>query len=148
MAHPKRTFTLPYNPSVGGVAPEVDPALRMYVIVNRPVLTVVQSGVQGAHAIAEYSAIHKDCEKYSKWASKDKTLIFLQSDRRTMDTTVEGLAKVGKKYAKFIEPDMYDVDMDYVSKDIAALGTFTALAVEPMTPIEGKLYFGAFELLK
>lgn len=120
---------------------------RMYVLVNRPILTLVQSGVQAAHAIAEYSAKYPDCESYKRWASTYKTLIFLQATERDIETVASGLDMNGKKYAKFYEPDMYDQDAfgEPVSGD---RGKLTAIAIEPLHPIEGKLLFGKYELLK
>lgn len=149
MSHPKRANSLPYAPSVGGN--NEDPELRMYVLINRDVLSLVQAGVQGAHSIAEYSHVHAGCEKYKKWAGKDKTLIFLQATRADLEKMVIGLQTVGKKYAKFIEPDMYDlynVEAKALSDASLRDGTFTALAVEPMSAVEGRMYFGSFELLK
>lgn len=119
---------------------------RMYVLVNRPILTLVQSGVQAAHAIAEYSAAYPNCEKYKIWANKYKTLIFLQATERDIETVASGLDMNGKKYAKFYEPDMYD---ESATTDIfKERGKLTAIAIEPLHPIEGKLLFGKYELLK
>lgn len=119
---------------------------RMYVLVNRPILTLVQSGVQAAHAIAEYSSTYPECETYKRWASKYKTLIFLQATERDIEAVASGLDMNGKKYAKFYEPDMYD---ENAPNDLfKERGKLTAIAIEPLHPIEGKLLFGKYELLK
>lgn len=119
---------------------------RMYVLVNRPILTLVQSGVQAAHAIAEYSSQYPDCESYKRWASTYKTLIFLQATERDIEAVASGLDMNGKKYAKFYEPDMYD---ENAPNDLIKMrGKLTAIAIEPLHPIEGKLLFGKYELLK
>jgi hypothetical protein len=119
---------------------------RMYVLVNRPILTLVQSGVQAAHAIAEYSALHPSCENYKRWASTYKTLIFLQATERDIEAVASGLDMNGKKYAKFYEPDMYD---ENAKTDLfKERGKLTAIAIEPLHPVEGKLLFGKYELLK
>lgn len=119
---------------------------RMYVLVNRPILTLVQSGVQAAHAIAEYSALHPSCEKYKIWSNRYKTLIFLQATEHDIESVAAGLEMSGKKYAKFYEPDMYD---ENAKTDLfKERGKLTAIAVEPIHPIEGRLLFGKYELLK
>ena len=122
----------------------VDHDMKMYVLINRPILTLVQSGVQASHSITEYTVEHPNCESYKNWAKNHKTLIFLQASEREMEDIAAGLTKIGKKSSKFFEPDMYNGEIIKGEKE----GMFTALAVEPMSSVEGKLYFGKFQLLK
>jgi hypothetical protein len=60
----------------------------------------------------------------------------LEATEKQMDEVIFGFKSIGKKTAKFIEPDM------------GPNGVFTALAVEPVNSDEGKVLFGQFKLLK
>lgn len=143
MSNPKFQVSK-YDPLVDEQVDEQE--CKMYVLVNRQILTLVQSGVQAAHAIAEYSAKYPTCEKYKIWANTYKTLIFLQATEQDIETIACGLERSGKKYAKFYEPDMYEENKSGDPQD--ARGKLTAIAIEPLHPIEGKLLFGKYELLK
>jgi hypothetical protein len=135
MSNPK--FQTPYKAYVpNDTTREISSDMKMYILINRSQLTLVQAGVQAAHALAEYPLQNPNCESYKKWVSTHKTLIFLEANERQMDETITGLKILGKKCAKFIEPDM--------GKD----GVFTALAIEPVLSDEGKLLFGQYKLLK
>lgn len=143
MSNPK--FQAPYKEYVpNDTTRDIGSDMKMYVLINRPILTLVQAGVQASHSIAEYTVEYPNCESYKNWAKNHKTLIFLQSSQREMEDVADGLKRIGKKSAKFFEPDMYNDSVDKGNKD----GMFTALAVEPMSSVEGKLYFGKFQLLK
>ena len=123
---------------------DINSDMKMYVLINRPILTLVQSGVQASHSITEYTVEHPECASYKNWAKNHKTLIFLQATEREMEDVAAGLSKIGKKSSKFFEPDMFNENVVKGGPE----GMFTALAVEPMSSIEGKLYFGKFQLLK
>jgi hypothetical protein len=108
-------------------------SLRMYVLVRRDILPLVHSGVQAAHAVAEYLHTFKDEETTNKWVSKDKTLLFLTASADQIGCMKRKFEKDGKKYQSFCEPDMSDIE--------------TAVAFEPLTMEEGKKYFKDFSLL-
>lgn len=109
--------------------------MRMYVLINREKLTIVQAGVQAAHAIAEYATLHGQDDSFREWSTKHKTLIFLEAsefDMRAHKFYYEH--HLDKKTADFIEPDMND--------------TLTAIAFEPIKSGEGKIIFGKYSLLR
>jgi hypothetical protein len=107
---------------------------RMYVLINRPKLTLVQAGVQAAHSVAEYAMLHGDNTEFKDWVKNYKTMIFLETDEYGMDQMTNYYSSVGKTFAKFLEPDLNN--------------TLTAIAFEPLKNVEGKLIFGKFKLLK
>jgi hypothetical protein len=108
--------------------------MKCYVLINTDILTPIQIGVQGAHALAELVHGKSNLASVSKWVNIDKTLIFLsanefQKDRKIIDANLRGLA-----YASFKEPDIGNV--------------WTATAFEPIPSSVGKEIFGDLPLAK
>lgn len=125
----KRSFEM--QPQVQ-VPPEND--IRMYVLINRPILTIIQAGVQGAHASIEYMHKFKNEESTIDWVENHKTLIFLQATEEDLQDMKRICEASHIPHAEFIEPDI-----GY---------RLTAIAFKPMSKDEGKFYFGKFPLLK
>lgn len=79
---------------------------RMYVFVERH-LSPIDKGIQGAHAIVEYSCQSKVKDEYLQWAEYDKTIIMLNGG------TVHDLIDIRNvlldndiPFSQFIESDM------------------------------------------
>ena len=107
--------------------------LRMYVLVRRDVLTLVQCGVQAGHAASEYVHFHRN-DKTKQWAEADKTLIFLSATGDEIEKMKRQFDRKNKTYQSFHEPDLNDLQ--------------TAVAFEPVQFTQGKELFGQFALLK
>jgi len=109
------------------------PGTRVYVLVNKKILTPIQWGVQASHSIAglmNQLGIRNKWDfgltnKVSSWASKYKTLIFLQCDLRQE----KYLRKhSGLRHYQFREPDLGN--------------RWTATAFEPVDKETGAKIFG------
>lgn len=87
---------------------------RMYGWVNYQ-LSGIQSGIQYAHSVIEYSNKYFNTEEYQKWANVDKTFIVLNGGI-TNDNIIEygmgsipnKLEELGVNFATFREPDLND----------------------------------------
>lgn len=114
-------------------------ALRLYVVVRDDVLPPLNQGIQAAHAIVELSrhydassssnGIHKSSPDWYRWKDRDKTLILLGGKADDIKRLERKAKKQQKAYATFYEPD---------------LDLITALAVQPMTKVEGDIFFRKF----
>lgn len=111
-----------------------DSDLRMYVLINRPELPLVNAGVQAGHSIAEYMATHGHLPKVQSWVDEHKTMIFLEASENQIKDAIRFSEVKGLTYKTFHEPDL-----DHL---------LTAVAFEPITSIEGKELFGKLKLLK
>ena len=107
--------------------------MKMYILINREILSLVQCGVQASHSLDEYSYIHKNNENYNEWHKNHKTLIFLEAKESEIYQKMNEFHKNGKTFAKFDEPDLGN--------------RLTACTFEPMKSDEGKNIFGKFKLL-
>lgn len=107
--------------------------LRLYVLVNKSQLSIVQSGIQAAHSIHELIFANKDHPKLNAWGDRGKTLIFLEATEFQIMQKMSEFSSNNKIYKLFKEPDMND--------------TLTACAFEPMFPHEGKEIFKGFKLI-
>lgn len=83
---------------------------RMYVLVTRH-LSPIQKGIQGAHAIVEYSRYHGDTKEYKAWSENDKTIVML--DMHSVDDLVgkacATLYEAEFPYAAFTEMDLGNI---------------------------------------
>lgn len=115
-------------------APNEDTSdMKMYVLINRDILSIVQCGVQASHASLEYAYTHKNNENYNEWHKNHKTLIFLEAKESEIYAKMNELHQKGKTFSKFDEPDLGN--------------RLTAVCFEPMKSDEGKIIFGDFKLL-
>lgn len=108
-----------------------DSELKMYVLINRDILTLVQCGVQAAHSIHTYCFDYP--EKCKTWNDKHKTLIFLEAKESEIYEKINDFVMIGKTFSFFNEPDLGNV--------------LTACCFEPLMSEEGKEIFGKFKLL-
>lgn len=101
---------------------------RMYVLINKSILTTIQCGVQAAHAVASFMDLGKTVpvmQRTWRWARKYKTLIFLDCNEKQE----KYLRKhSGLAYQRFKEPDLG--------------GRWTATAFEPVDRVTGGRIFG------
>jgi hypothetical protein len=105
--------------------------MKMYVLINRDILSLVQCGVQAGHSIHSYCLKHPD--KCKEWNDNHKTLIYLE-------------AKEGDIYAKMNECHMKGITFTHFDEpDIG--NRLTACCFEPMQSDKGKILFGGFKLL-
>lgn len=107
---------------------------KMYVLVNRSMLTLVQCGVQASHAVAEFMDVNKENSNVQDWVRNHKTMIFLEANLSEMAEMKTVFMNKDKKYKSFFEPDLRDLE--------------TACAFEPVTNEEGKAIFGHLKLVK
>lgn len=115
--------------------PQLDEiSMKMYIMINRQDLTLVQCGVQASHAAVEYASQFKDNPQFLNWVKNHKTMIFLEASKDDILKMEDYFKYIGKTSARFIEPDIGDV--------------LTAVAFEPIKTLEGKVIFGKFKLLK
>lgn len=108
--------------------------MKMYVLVNRSKLSLVQSGVQSCHATHSYCLKYKDNKNLIEWNDKHKTLILLEAKQNEITELMDYCNKNGKTYHEFYEPDLG--------------GLLTACCFEPMDSVSGSLMFNRFKLLK
>lgn len=118
------------SPETVDVSPE---NLRLYVLINKSQLSIVQCGVQAAHSIHELIFANKDHPKLNAWGEHGKTLIFLEANEFDIVNKMAQFSSENKICKLFKEPDMDD--------------TITACAFEPMFPHEGKEIFKGFKLI-
>lgn len=108
--------------------------MKCYVIINTSILTPMQIGVQGAHALAELVHGKAALPSVSKWVNEDKTLIFLSANEMQKDQKIVAMMGRGKSFASFKEPDIGNV--------------WTATAFEPIPSSLGREIFGDLPLAK
>lgn len=115
-------------------APNEDTSeMKMYVLVNRDILSLVQAGVQSCHAALEYSYNYNHLRTYNRWQNYHKTLIILEAKAYEINAKMLECEKINKTFMHFDEPDIGN--------------RLTACCFEPMSSEEGKLLFGEFKLL-
>jgi hypothetical protein len=108
--------------------------VKLYVLINRKNLSLVQAGVQASHAIAEYGYQYANSLEYRTWVRDHKTLIFLEASEKEMLEVSEYFERHGMTFSKFFEPDLNNL--------------LTAIAFQPLKSKDGKIIFGSFKLLK
>jgi hypothetical protein len=111
-----------------------DDTMKMYVLVNRSKLTVVQCGVQALHAAAEYSYFYYDNPTTKDYHENHKTVILLEATEDDIMSMAHYFKVIGKNSHIFKEPDLDDL--------------ITACAYEPISSTEGKILFSRFKLLR
>lgn len=107
--------------------------MKMYVLINREKLSLVQCGVQAAHAVAEYMHKYGNMPTSEDWVKNHKTMIFLEASETQMQNVVEIFNMYNKKFSIFYEPDLNNL--------------MTAIAFEPVDSSTGKQLFGHLKLL-
>jgi hypothetical protein len=115
--------------------PNENPAdyMKMYVLINRDNLSLVQCGVQAAHAVAEFMEAYGDKPRVKDWVNNHKTMIFLEGSQKDIQVMKEVLAWYGYVHKSFYEPDLNDLE--------------TAVVFEPLLASEGKEIFRHLKLL-
>lgn len=108
--------------------------MKMYVIINRSKLSLVQCGVQAGHALAEYGNEYGRLFPYTEWVTKHKTLIFLEATNEENCTLISKFIYENMNFRSFYEPDMDNM--------------WTATAFQPVSSEEGRRLFGHLKLLK
>jgi len=106
--------------------------IRMYILVNRPVLPLVHCVVQSSHAAADFVFYHHN-ENTRNWVVNHKTMIILEATELQMVETMNQFASDSLNYQPFWEPDMSNV--------------LTAVAFQPMKKAAAEKYFSKFDLL-
>jgi hypothetical protein len=107
---------------------------KMYVLIVRERLTLIQCGVQAGHAIAEFMMLHSHIPVVEKWCNRHKYMVFLEASENEIRNMIETFYINGKKSKAFYEGDLGNL--------------MTACAFEPVTSEEGKKFFSNFKLLK
>lgn len=108
--------------------------MKMYILVNRSKLTIVQSGVQASHASSEYVYFNHSLPSTKEWAENHKTMILLEATEEDIVKMADYFTRHGKKAYIFKEPDLDNLT--------------TACAFEPIQSSDGKVLFGKFKLLR
>lgn len=116
-------------------APNENPndKMKMYILINRSQLTMVQCGVQAAHAVADFMHEHGKTPATLEWITNHVTMIFLEANEYQINDMMTFYKTEGKKFAAFKEPDLDNL--------------LTAVAFEPVSSDYGKIIFGKFKLL-
>ena len=107
--------------------------MKMYILIDRDNLSLVQCGVQAAHAVAEFMQEYGDKPRTQAWVKDHKTMIFLEGTQQELRHMKEHAAWCGYVYKGFKEPDLNDLE--------------TAVVFEPMQVADGKELFSRFKLL-
>jgi len=107
--------------------------LKCFVIIRKDILSAVQCGVQGAHALAELVSIKDEIPAVDDWVKHHKTLIFLAGTDEDFANAKVLYHRHGLKYADFLEPDLGNI--------------ITATAFEPIDRELGKKIFGHLKLI-
>jgi hypothetical protein len=107
--------------------------LKLYVLINRESLPLVQCGVQAGHSIAEYIINHGHLDIVKDWHANHKTMVFLEASLNDIQEMQNYFSKNNKTFQEFREPDLMD--------------QLTACTFEPVTSLDGKVIFGKFKLL-
>lgn len=105
--------------------------MKMYVLVNREKLTLVQCAVQSTHSVHSYCCENANNPALKEWNDNHKTLILLEANEFQIK---EAMTKFNRSCTPFYEPDLGNL--------------LTACAFEPLDSITGKVIFGEFSLLK
>jgi hypothetical protein len=115
--------------------PNENPAdyMKMYVLVDRESLTLVQAGVQACHAVAEFMDEFGEKPRVQDWVKNHKTMILLEGTQQDLQRMKELLAWYGYVHKSFYEPDLCNLE--------------TAIAFEPILASEGKEIFRHLKLL-
>lgn len=81
---------------------------RMCIVAMRH-LSGIQKGIQGAHAVVEYSLRYGSTAEYKRWAKRDKTIYLLEShNTNLLYDTMEDLRLLKVNCGVFFEPDLND----------------------------------------
>jgi hypothetical protein len=107
--------------------------MKMYVLVNRESLTLVQCGVQACHSVAEFMDVYGEKPRVKDWVQNHKTMILLEATQQDLQRMKEALAWYGYVHKSFYEPDLNNLE--------------TAVAFEPMLASQGKEIFRHLKLL-
>lgn len=107
--------------------------IRMYVLINSA-LPVLHAGIQASHAVTEFTYYQRDLPILKEWVENHKTLVFLSATLDQIAEMKDYFTSKDRKFASFKEPDLDNLE--------------TAVAFEPMTVQEGKVFFGKFKLYK
>lgn len=107
-------------------------SLRMYVLVKRDSLPLVNCAVQATHAVAEYIHYH-DNENTKKWVEQDKTLIILEATDEQLEAMRVKFLELDWNYQPFWEPDLDNM--------------LTCIAFQPISTELGMEWFSHLKLL-
>jgi hypothetical protein len=107
--------------------------MKCFVLIRKDILSYVQVGVQGAHALAELVGQKDEIPSVADWLKNHKTLIFLAATEEDIKNAKAIALHQNIKWADFIEPDMGDM--------------LTAVAFEPCDKMLGKHMFGHLKLV-
>lgn len=100
--------------------------LKLYVIVNKDILSPAQCAVQAAHSVAEFIFDYGQLPTVSEWVVEHKTLIILEANEKDFFKKLELIKKSNLAYNAFVEPDLND--------------QITAFTVQPLNETEAKIF--------